>query len=111
MVPFEPESSEYPRMHNKTRSVLHLYSLECTVSIQNSSGYVHHRAISHSKVDIGDVLAEVVTFDTRLLLQLGPQLVALLHHLGVEVLLVGLADDARLAMGAASAVRQDKLER
>lgn len=50
-----------------------------------------------------------VQFDARLPLQLSPQLVALLHHVGVEVLVVGLADDAGLAMGAASAVGQDEL--
>lgn len=50
-----------------------------------------------------------VQFDASLLLQLSPQLVALLHHAGVEVMVVGLADDAGLAMGAASAVGQDEL--
>ena len=52
-----------------------------------------------------------VQFDACLLLQLSPQLVALLHHVGVEVLIVGLADDAGLAMGAPSGVGQDELER
>lgn len=51
-----------------------------------------------------------VQFDTSLPLQLSPQLVALLHHVGVEVLLVGLADDAGLAMGAPSGVRQNELK-
>lgn len=48
-------------------------------------------------------------FHARLPLHLSPELVALLHHVGVEVLVVGLADDAGLAMGAAPAVGQDKL--
>lgn len=52
-----------------------------------------------------------VQFHTRLPLQLKPQLVALLHHVGVEVLIVGLADDAGLAMGAPSGVGQEELER
>lgn len=50
-----------------------------------------------------------VQFDASLLLQLSPQLIALLHHAGVEVMVVGLADDAGLAMGAATAVGQDEL--
>lgn len=40
--------------------MLYLYSPECTVSVQNSSSYVHQRSISLSQVDMGDVLAEVV---------------------------------------------------
>lgn len=50
-----------------------------------------------------------VQFDAGLPLQLSPQLVALLHHAGVEVMVVGLADDAGLAVGAAAAVGQDEL--
>lgn len=51
-----------------------------------------------------------VELDTALLLQLGPQLIALLHHASVDVMIVGLADDAGLAMGAAPGVGQDKLQ-
>lgn len=50
-------------------------------------------------------------FDTRLALQLSPELVVVLHHAGVKVMVVGLADDAGLAVGATSAVGQDELQR
>lgn len=51
-----------------------------------------------------------VQLDARLLLQLRPQLVGLVHHGNVEVLLVGLADDSGLAVGAPPGVGQQKLD-
>lgn len=52
-----------------------------------------------------------VQFDTRLPLQLSPQLEALPHHVGVKVFIVGPANDSGLAMGAPSGVGQDELEK
>lgn len=50
-----------------------------------------------------------VQLDTCFFLQLSPQLVAFLHHLCVEIFLVGFTDYPGLAMRTPSGVRQNKL--
>lgn len=53
---------------------------------------------------------EPVQLGARLMLQLGPHLVALLHHLCVKVLGVCPSDYPALPVGAPSGVWQEELE-
>lgn len=71
---------------------------------------MHLCASQEGPASFGAHAGSPVQLDARLLLQLRPHLVGLVHHGNVEVLLVGLADDPGLAVGAPPGVGQQKLD-